>query len=203
MFACDAPLAPGNERRHSPWRRVIAWGGAVGAVALIGCSDDLAPRPLPGLAAGGSGGGAGTAGAPLYQQLDCDLPIVVDYCGGTTCHYEGAQDLGSGLGLWNRETMQMADGIEARLLDLPATYNNVLSPETCPPVPELIVNTADLEQSLILKKLMGTQTCGDEMPKFPAPEWGATNNPGEQRSEFVACIRSWVTLLVQESNQTP
>jgi hypothetical protein len=174
----------------------------VATSALLGCADDAgtAPPSSPGTA--GSGGSGGTA-APLHESHECDLPFAIEYCGGSTCHDVGAQALGSGLELWNRQTIQMVDGIEARIVDLPATYNNVLSPETCPGEPELIVNTADLEASLILKKLMGTQTCGDEMPKFPYPEWGATNNPGPQRDELVACIRAWVTLLVEDSNKTP
>ena len=41
------------------------------------------------------------------------------------------------------------------------------------------------------------------MPKFPYPEWGAINNPGDLRDEFVECIRAWATLLAEDYNETP
>jgi hypothetical protein len=140
---------------------------------------------------------------PAYERLDCDLPTVITYCGGATCHNDNARDLGSGLALVSSDTQEMLGDVEARLVNAPATYHNVLSSAACPSEPELLVDPTGVEQSLLLKKVFGTQTCGDEMPKFPYPEWGSTNNPGEQRDAFVACIQAWVTLLVEDYNQAP
>jgi len=137
----------------------------------------------------------------VYESLECDVPAVIEYCGGATCHYDNASlGVGSSLALWDRNTQQILPDVESRLVNAPATYHNVANQETCPDEPELLVDTSRPEQSLILKKLMGTQSCGDEMPKFPYPEWGATNNPGAQRDELVACIRDWVTLLAEEDD---
>jgi hypothetical protein len=143
------------------------------------------------------------AGAAVYERLDCDLPAAITFCGGGTCHYDNSEALGSSLALVNRETQQMLPGVESRLVNQPASYHNVLNPEACPSEPELLVDPSDPERSLVLTKLMGTHSCGDEMPKFPYPEWGATNNPGDQREDFVSCIQAWVTLLTEDYNQTP
>ena len=66
---------------------------------------------------------------------------------------------------------------------------------------ELRIDPSDVERSLLLKKLGGTQQCGVEMPKFPYQEWGTVSNPGAQREQFVQCIREWVSLLVEDYNQ--
>lgn len=182
-----------------------AFAGLLATLALVACSSDDDANEGPNANAGGSSGQtSGGTQPPVYEALDCDLPAVIAYCGGATCHYDTAsQDLGSSLALWDRENQRILDDVEERLLNAPASYHNVLNSDECPSEPELLVDTSDVEQSLILKKLTGAQTCGDEMPKFPYPEWGATNNPGPQRDEFVSCIRDWITLLVQDSNQSP
>jgi hypothetical protein len=170
------------------------------AVQLCACSSDSASTP-----SGTSGsGGASVENTPAYERLACDVPAVIEYCGGATCHYDNASlSVGSSLALWDRDNQQIVSDVESRLLNVPATYHNVVDRETCPSEPELLVDASRPEESLILKKLQGTQSCGDEMPKFPYPEWGATNNPGAEREEFVACISAWVTLLAQEYNSRP
>ena len=173
-------------------------------VVVLACSSDDKSDEASATAATSSGQTTGAASSPVYEQLDCDLPAVIEYCGGATCHYDSAsQDLGSSLALWDRANQRVLDDIEERLVNAPAGYHNVQNADECPSEAELLVDTSDAEQSLILKKLMGTQACGDEMPKFPYPEWGATNNPGPQRDEFVSCIQDWVTLLVQDYNESP
>lgn len=199
LCGCGSDQADDGSPQVSAGAFPVGGSGQTAGTQATGGSTQAAGT----LAAGGSAQAGGAAVSPAYERLDCDLPFVIGFCGGTTCHYQDAQDLGSGLPLVNRETQQIMDDVESRLMNLPATYNNVLSPAACPSVPELVVDPVDVEQSLILKKLMGTHTCGDEMPKFPAIEWGSTNNPGTQRDEFVACIRAWVTLLVEDYNQAP
>ena len=145
---------------------------------------------------------AAAQGPPLYEQLDCDLPAVLSYCGGSSCHYDSSsQEVGSSLAIWNRDEQQIMDGLEQRLLNAPAEYHNVLTGQ-CPAEPELLVDTSDVDNSLILEKLLGTHECGDDMPKFPYPEWGTVANPGPRREEFVDCIRSWLTLLAEDYNQS-
>jgi hypothetical protein len=140
---------------------------------------------------------------PLYEQLDCDLPLVVSYCGGGACHYDdAAPELGSSLALWSRDEGRIAPDVEARLVNVPATYQNVQNLEACSTAPVFLVDTVDVEASLLLTKLLGTQACGGEMPKFPYPEWGSVANPGPQREEFVQCIRDWVVLLARDFEVT-
>jgi hypothetical protein len=153
------------------------------------------------LADGASGRDSGASLAPAHERLDCNLPAVIEFCGGGTCHYDNAApDLASSLGLWDRQAGQMPEDIHTRLVGVQATYHNVQDPEKCPPEPELLVNPSDVEQSLVLKKLEARQQCGVEMPKFPYPEWGTVANPGPEREPFVRCIRAWVALLVEDYN---
>jgi hypothetical protein len=165
------------------------------------------------LALGGCAGGgstdvasskdSGTPVVPAHERLDCDLPTVIEYCGGSACHYDNAApDLASGLTLWERSAGRMPEDVHTRLVGVPASYRNVVDPERCPTEPELLIDPSDVERSLLLKKLAGTQTCGAEMPKFPYPEWGTVANPGSQREAFMQCIHEWVALLVEDYKQT-
>jgi hypothetical protein len=128
--------------------------------------------------------------------------MVIEFCGGGTCHYDNAaMEVASSLGMWDRQANQMVADIHTRLVGVEATYRNVPDPENCPIESELLVDPSDIEQSLILKKLEGRQTCGVEMPKFPYPEWGMVATPGPRREAFVSCIRAWVVLLVEDYKQ--
>ena len=193
--------------RHASDRRGLSLPALV--LVLVGCSEDSSAGSGPSQASAGASGQVGvaatggTVAAPAYERLECDLPTVISYCGGATCHNDDAEALGSSLALVSSTSQQMLADVESRLVDVPASYHNVLSPALCPSEPELLVDPAGVEQSLLLKKVLGTQTCGDEMPKFPYPEWGSTNNPGEQREAFVACIRAWVMLLIEDYNRAP
>lgn len=95
----------------------------------------------------------------------------------------------------------MIDGVDALLVNVPADYHNVLDSENCPSEPELLVDPSNVAESLLLKKLDARHTCGDEMPKFPYPEWGTVAVPGPQREDFVDCVREWATLLAEDYNQ--
>jgi hypothetical protein len=137
---------------------------------------------------------------PAEQRIGCDIAMAIAFCGGGTCHYDGADEFGSDLALWDRDAQQLSEGLASRLVNVPASYHNVLTPEDCPSEPELLIDPVNVEQSLLISKLNGTHACGDEMPKFPYPEWGATNNPGDQREQLVECIRAWVLLVVEDYN---
>jgi len=150
-----------------------------------------------------AGQDSGSPSVPVHERLDCDLPAVIEFCGGAACHYDNAAvDVASSLALWDRQAGQMVEDVHARLVGVPASYRNVPDPENCPPEPELLVDPSDIERSLLLRKLGATQQCGVEMPKFPYPEWGTVANPGPQREQFVECIRAWVSLLVEDYTQT-
>jgi hypothetical protein len=161
-----------------------------------------------------AGGGSSTEGSPArdsgalptpaHERLDCDLPAVIEYCGGSTCHYDhAAPDLASSLVLWDRQASRMPDDVHTRLVAVAATYHNVQDPERCPSEPELLIDPSNIELSLIFRKLTGTQQCGAEMPKFPYPEWGTVANPGAQRAVLMQCLRDWVALLVEDYKQAP
>jgi hypothetical protein len=176
---------------------------AAGAFALFGCENDVGGAPVPDSGALPDGGDSGPAKTPAHERLDCDLPRVIEYCGGATCHYDNATpEVASGLVLWNRQENQMVPDIETRLVGVPASYRNVPDLENCPIEHELLVDPSDVERSLLLAKLEARQTCGVEMPKFPYPEWGNVATPGPDREAFVRCIRAWVALLVEDYTQT-
>jgi hypothetical protein len=177
---------------------------ALGLVGFCACNDEpvqSVPEPDAGSEPDG-GGDSGVPRTPAHERVGCDLPMVIEFCGGSTCHYtDAAPDLASSLGMWDRQTNQMVEDIHTRLVGVEATYRNGPDPENCPIEGELLVNPSDIEQSLILKKLEARQACGVEMPKFPYPEWGTVANPGPQRAMFMSCVREWVALLVEDYNQ--
>jgi hypothetical protein len=182
----------------------MAFGlGAICACAGDGEPEGATPEPDAGTEPDG-GQDSGMPRTPAHERVGCDLPLVIEFCGGATCHYSDvAVEVGSSLAMWDRQSNRLVDDIHARLVGVEATYRNVPDPENCPLESELLVDPSNVEQSLILKKLEARHTCGVEMPKFPYPEWGTVANPGPQREMFVSCIREWVALLVEDYNQAP
>jgi hypothetical protein len=167
---------------------VISFGGCAGDEG----STDAAP-----------GQPSGAPLVPAHERIDCDFPAVIEYCGGATCHYDNAApELASSLALWDRQAGRMPDDVHTRLLNVRATYHNVPDPERCPPEPQLLIDPSDIEKSLVLIKLVGTQQCGVEMPRFPYPEWGTVANPGPQREAMVQCVREWVARVAEDFKQT-
>lgn len=189
---------------------IIASAGNISACASDGAGPDQQDAPVT---PSNSTASASPSSVPVFpsatvsaasERVDCDLPLALSYCGGGTCHYDTASlEAGSDLALWSRESNALLPGVEARLVNVPATYHNVHNPEACPTEPELLINPTDVEQSLILKKLTGTHACGNEMPQFPYQELGTVDVPGAQREQLVACVRQWVTLLVADYNAAP
>lgn len=205
---CDSrsPMSAHRSLKRAAFRGLWVASTALGLSGFCGCTGDpVQSLPAPDAGSDPDGGGdSGTPRTPAHERVSCDLPLVIEFCGGTTCHYSDvAAEVGSSLALWDRQTNQLVDDVHTRLVGVEATYRNVPDPENCPIESVLLVDPADIEQSLILKKLEARQPCGVEMPKFPYPEWGTVANPGPQRTMYVSCIREWVALLVEDYNQAP
>jgi hypothetical protein len=83
----------------------------------------------------------------------------------------------------------IAPGVEARLINVPATYE--AAEGLCPPTAELLIDTADPMASLLVKKLDGTQTCGDPMPQLMIMGFTDADK---------ACIRSWALELAMNGS---
>jgi hypothetical protein len=67
-----------------------------------------------------------------------------------------------------------------RLSQTQAQYQGVTNPKSCVPG-NWIIDRDNPENSLLLKKVLGTQECGDSMPQ-------GTGLSGDARE----CIRNWV-----------
>lgn len=190
--------------RNAVCRRSRALYGVVAAcaAALFACETESIAGTEADAGVDTDAGDTGAPKTPAHERLDCDLPRVIEFCGGSTCHYDNAApDVASELVLWNRQANRMIEDVEARLVGVPASYRNVPDLENCPLEHELLVDPTNIENSLILRKLEARQLCGVEMPKFPYPEWGTVATPGPDRAAFVSCIRSWVALLVEDYTQ--
>jgi len=89
-------------------------------------------------------------------SLRCDAPLIFEQkCGSSVCH--GAED---GADLDGRPDLT-SPGVGGRLLNAPAQYPQL---DGCPSPPELLIDSSAPENSLLWKKLNGTQECGDGMP---------------------------------------
>ncbi|HVJ14867.1 MAG TPA: hypothetical protein VM686_05480, partial [Polyangiaceae bacterium] len=126
-----------------------------GSFLLGGCSAAEPADPAPG-GGSGSGGTGGTSGG-----VSCDINALLQKsCWGIGCH---------GMTQPAAELDMQTAGVEARLLNIPASHLHIL-PETdtanCTPG-ELRIDGNNPENSVLLKKLYGTQSCGGDMPVAP------------------------------------
>lgn len=113
----------------------------------------------------------------------CDAePLFEEECSGSICHSSKAD--GTVAGGVNLDP----PGVGARLLNQPATYPK-LEGDGCPEVPELLVNSAEPEKSLLMLKLRDEQTCGDGMPH---PYRTSKLSPSE-----MACVEAWMAELIE------
>jgi hypothetical protein len=147
---------------------------------------------LPALILGAAGftlsgcpGGAALENAEEHLEVGpgevCDAkPIFETKCGGGSCHSNKMDGSPPGGGV------NLVDpGVEARLLNVPATYPTLTG---CPEPPELLVNSADVDSSLMWTKVSNTQACGDGMP-YPH-SLSKLNGPD------MDCVYSWLQGLV-------
>jgi hypothetical protein len=148
-------------------------GGTIGAAPGVGGA-----APGVGGAPGGLGGTAGGVGGSSDYFGDyvpsCDLQVALSKsCARTGCH--SAIDHYADLNFFD------IPGIPAMLLDQPATHGDINCaqpgmpfrecmpselPATCPPN-ALLLDSANPENSWVLRKLRGDESCGDAMPLPP------------------------------------
>jgi hypothetical protein len=137
----------------------------------------------PPSSSGGSqsaGGSSAMTSEPLPQSddLPCDIgTVLTNSCFGIGCH--GANTPAAQLDM-------ESPGVEARLVDVPASHADILdgSDSQCFQG-ELRVDSANPQRSVLLKKILGTQSCGSKMPI----------SPRSLTTENAECVRQWVYRL--------
>jgi hypothetical protein len=167
-------------------------GAAAGGAGAVGGTPSIGGG-TPSVGGGAPAGGAGAGGAAAGGAAACDIDFVLNRnCSAVSCHGTPAattpvekpamppNELGSGLDLFS-------PGVEARVYNKPGSYTNVADPTTCPTAtPELLIDPAGLDTSLMWKKIQGTQACGEQMPNG-----GITFDDTE-----TACFKAWLESIL-------
>lgn len=111
---------------------------------------------------GSNTSGTGTTGMPSPNYCD-PTAIMVDKCAGIACHGSPGNPGKYYTDMFNPPPGQT---VGQTLLNTPATYEYVSNYEAeCPTTnPELLINSSAPNESLMLKKIFGTQACGVKMP---------------------------------------
>jgi len=156
------------------------WGVALGLAALLtGCPEGgtLVDPECYVVGCGTDGGG---------PEDYCDpTPIFVAKCGDRWCHggEDGAQPSGG------VELISPPAGMTVgqSLYNVEGFYTGAYPgapPGTCPPTPrDLLIDAANPAESLMLKKVNGTFSCGSLMP--------STTSPLTELE--LACLTDWVS----------
>lgn len=137
-------------------------------------------------------GNAGRGGSPVTSTgssttgfvAPCDVDAAFFTCQGSVCHGQrgvsSAVTLGAGLDLFEPDR-------ETTLVDREATYLGVADTSLCPiDDPELIIDSKNPPESLLITKILGTQSCGATEPMV-----GTLDDAARQ------CIIDWVTALAE------
>ena len=161
-------------------RRIGLLAGAM-AFSMAACSGESTDgQPSGAMAGTGATTGAGGAGGTGGTGGACDpAAAMAKGCGTIACHGGVAPPL----------LELIAPGVETRLINVPATYE--AAEGLCPPTAELLIDTADPMASLLVKKLDGTQMCGDPMPQLAIIGFTDADK---------ACIRSWALELAMNGS---
>ena len=136
----------------------------------------VAPPSTGGTSQGGTtgmtGGSTGmTGGSTGAVTLDACVKTLFMEC--TICHSTAAKSFFGDLDL-------SGDDVIARLKDLPATNKGVSNPASCTPG-QLLINSANPAESVLLKRVKKTQSCGTAMPD-------ANGLSGAK----LTCLEAWV-----------
>lgn len=126
-----------------------------------------------------AGGTLENKDAHLADDGPCDPTPIFARCSDNFCHQtEDGMAPAGGVDFF-------APGFGQAMLDMPATYPGVTDPDNCPSPPELILNSANLSESLLLKKVYHTHSCGAAMPAGPSlPEIE------------IECLESWAASII-------
>lgn len=112
----------------------------------------------------------------------CDaLPIFDLRCSGSSCHGPGP---GPGGGPLAGGVDLVSPGIAARLYDQPGQS------DACKDDPSPLLDPTNVDNSMLLTKLLSTHTCGEPMP-MPNP-------PNGLSEEELACVRSWLQGIIRD-----
>lgn len=137
-------------------------------------------------------------GAPLenkkeiQEALGCDIDRLFLSCDGATCH-EGtpAEPPLGGVDFFGPGTPDNLVGMAAQYPPDVQTFYPTYG--LCPvDNPELIIDPINPDESLFLKKLNKTQTCGTVMP-----------SDGELNAQEIACFREWVLGVIAATTGVP
>lgn len=157
------------------------------AALSVACSSD---PPAPATTGASQTTGTATTGGGNY----CDASQMMQRtCSGLTCHRAPGKPAGLVTDFFNPPAGQSMAQV---LMNKPANYELVADPTTCPTAnPELLINSAAPSESLIIKKVMGTNACGQKMPNTTAPELQPTQAE-------IDCLVSWVYGVITDSTGT-
>jgi hypothetical protein len=122
-------------------------------------------------ATGGTAGPTGGAGSGMVTLEACVKTIFTECA---ACHSTQLKDSFGGLDL-------SGDAVITRMKDVVATNKGVANAPACVPG-ALLINSANPAESVLLKRVKGTQNCGTTMPT------GTTGLTGEK----LKCIEDWV-----------
>ena len=129
------------------------------------------------------GGGAPTT-APA-RDLDA---ACRSQCSNTVLTRVGSCPLCHGKSLMLGGLDLESPGVAARLKDVPAKHIEIVPPSSQCPVGDKLIDSANVEQSWILKKLSGQQgTCGEAMPL-----------PGALSTSDLGCMTTWIRCIAAE-----
>jgi hypothetical protein len=170
----DAPLSTGGTSAGSVGGGLVGAGGGAAEGAVAG--------------GGSSGGDIYVSGGSAGMEPACDVEeVLLRSCGRAGCHTASATKA-AGLDL-------QTPGATARLIDVPATYEDITCPDpngsglpvTCIPTDCLpgrkLIDLANPDQSFLLMKLSGTQgACGSQMPLAP----------GMLTASELTCLQDWL-----------
>ena len=134
---------------------------------------------LPGGGGNTAQGGNGTAGSTSKPPPE-DPPCLNDVLQGQNCflcHVQSANLDATGGGL-----LLTGSNLGMRLSGAPAQYKGVSDAAACTPG-ALLIDPANPAESVLLKKVKGTQSCGLAMPFHPSGITDAT---------ALKCIEDWV-----------
>ena len=134
----------------------------------------------------------GCFGCPTGSELEdpnayvssaaCDAHAIFERsCDGSACHetVNGSPPLG-GVDL-------VRPGAENRLYNVPASYEPPA--ENCPSPPELLIDPAGTNISLLITKLTGNHACGNLMPV----------GPYQLSQPEIDCVTKWAERVIEEN----